>query len=149
MAPGPVLDAGGADDAADFMTAHPVGEIEDVVDVVADQENAFGLELLEQFVNLGGFLEAQRRRRLIPDKDALARCLCQGRGGGALQSCRLSQDPGDREMIRWLSIFLLAIPARPCVAAGSSPISISAPLWGRDNRGSNYKAATMIRQRII
>ena len=55
-----------------FITADPVGEIEHVVDVVADQEDAdaFGLELLDQLADLRGFLRPERRRRLVHDQDA-------------------------------------------------------------------------------
>ena len=52
--------------------ADAVGEIEDIMDVVADQEDAdaVGLELLDQFADLRGFLRPERRRRLVHDQDA-------------------------------------------------------------------------------
>ncbi|MNL33299.1 hypothetical protein D3C87_1552040 [compost metagenome] len=42
------------------------------MDVVADQEDAdaFALQLLDQFADLGGFLGAESRRRLVHDQDA-------------------------------------------------------------------------------
>ena len=52
--------------------ADAVGQIEDIVDVVADEEDAdaLGLELLDQFADLRGFLRPERRRRFVHDQDA-------------------------------------------------------------------------------
>src|SRR5215217_4095045 len=50
----------------------PVCEIEDVVDIVADEEDAdaVSLELLDQLAHLRGFLWPERGGRLVHDQDA-------------------------------------------------------------------------------
>src|SRR5580698_9542406 len=55
---GDVFGARGADDLAVFHDRDAVGEIEHVVNVVADEENAdaLGLELFDEFADLRGFL---------------------------------------------------------------------------------------------
>ena len=55
-----------------FITVDPVGEVEDVVDVVADEEDAdaLGLELLDQLADLGGLGRPERGGRLVHDQDA-------------------------------------------------------------------------------
>ncbi|ENN88049.1 hypothetical protein RHSP_51373 [Rhizobium freirei PRF 81] len=69
---GDVFGAGVADDLAVLHDRDAVGEVEDVVDVVADEEDAdaFLLQLLDQLADLRRFLRAERRRRLVHDKDA-------------------------------------------------------------------------------
>src|ERR671911_54755 len=59
-------DAGGA------IVGGAVGEVEHVVDVVADQEDAdaFRLELLHQFADLGGLLRPESGGRLVHDQNA-------------------------------------------------------------------------------
>ena len=61
-----------ADHLAVLHDAETIGQIEYVMQIMADQENAdaFGLKLLDKLAHLGGFLRSQRRRRLIHDQDA-------------------------------------------------------------------------------
>jgi hypothetical protein len=61
----------GAEDAAVLHHANPVGQIEHVMDVVADQEDAdaVGLERPHQLADLRGLLRPERRRRLVHDRD--------------------------------------------------------------------------------
>ena len=61
-----------ADDLAVLHHRHAVGEIEHVVDVVADEEDAdaVGLELLDELADLRRLGGAERGRRLVHDEDA-------------------------------------------------------------------------------
>src|ERR1700722_15733807 len=67
---GHVPDAAGADDLAVLHHRHAVGEVEHVVDVVTDEEDAeaLGLGLLGVFAYLCGLRRPQRRRWLIHDE---------------------------------------------------------------------------------
>ena len=60
------------DNLSVFHHAKPVGEIENVMQVMADQEDAdaFGLELLDEFAHLRRFLRAKRCRGFVHDQDA-------------------------------------------------------------------------------
>jgi hypothetical protein len=55
-----------------FITRDAVCEVEDVVDVVADQEDADAvlLQLFDELADLRRFLRAKRGRRLVHDQDA-------------------------------------------------------------------------------
>ena len=59
------------DDAPVVHHADPVRQVEDVVDVVADQEDAdaIALELADQVPDLGRFGRTERCRRLVHDQD--------------------------------------------------------------------------------
>src|SRR5260370_21228960 len=61
-----------ADDLAVLHYRDAIGEIEDVVNVVADEEDAdpLGLQLLDELADLRGLLRAERRGRLVHDEDA-------------------------------------------------------------------------------
>ena len=61
----------GADELALEHDADPVGQVEHVVDVVADQEDpdALGLELGDEVADLGGLGRPERRGRLVHDQD--------------------------------------------------------------------------------
>ena len=52
------------------ITRDPVGEVEDLFDLVGHQEHgrALRLELHYQFLDLSGLLHAQRSRRLVEDE---------------------------------------------------------------------------------
>ena len=68
-------DVGLVDDADDPAVIHdrdPVREVEDVVDVVADEEDAdpFALQLTDEVAHLGGLGGPERRRGLVHDEDA-------------------------------------------------------------------------------
>ena len=69
---GHVLDPSSADDLAVLHHRDAVGEIEDVVDVVADKEDAdaFGFGLPDELANLRRLGRPKRRGRLVRDKDA-------------------------------------------------------------------------------
>ena len=58
-------------DPAVVHDADPVGQVEDVVDVVADEEDAdaLGLELPDEVAHLGGLGRAERGRGLVHDQD--------------------------------------------------------------------------------
>ena len=73
---GHVPDAAGADDLAVLHHRHAVGEVEHVVDVLTDEEDAeaLGLELLDELANLRGLGRPQRRRRLMRPTEALRGC---------------------------------------------------------------------------
>ena len=60
-----------SDDAAVIHDADPVGQVEHVVDVVADQEDADAvrLQLADEVVDLRRLGRAERRRRLVHDQD--------------------------------------------------------------------------------
>ena len=60
-----------ADELALQHHADPVGEIEHVVDVVADQEDpdALGLQLRDEVAHLSGLGRSERRRGLVHDED--------------------------------------------------------------------------------
>ena len=61
-----------ADHARRLHHGDAVGQIEDVVNVVADQEDAdaFLLELLDEVAHLGGLGGTERGGRLVHDQDA-------------------------------------------------------------------------------
>ena len=61
----------GVDDPAVVHDADPVGQVEDVVDVVADQEDADALvlELADEVADLGRLGRAEGGRRLVHDQD--------------------------------------------------------------------------------
>ena len=62
----------GVHDPAVVHDADPVGQVEDVVDVVADEEDADALvlELADQVADLRRLGRAERGRRLVHDQDA-------------------------------------------------------------------------------
>ena len=68
---GDVGDARRADDASVLHHANPIGQIEDVMNVMADQENAdaVGLELADEFADLRRLLRSERRRRFVHDQN--------------------------------------------------------------------------------
>ena len=61
-----------ADDLAVLHHRDPVGEVEHVMDVVADEENAdaLRLELLDELADLRRLGRPERRGRLVHDQDA-------------------------------------------------------------------------------
>src|SRR3546814_4726834 len=61
----------GADQAAVLHHTHPVREVEDVMQVVADEEDAdtLLLQMVNQLGNHGGLLRPERRGRLVHDED--------------------------------------------------------------------------------
>ena len=61
-----------ADDLAVLHHSDAIGEVEHVVDIVADQEDAdaVGLQLLDQLADLRRLLRPERGRRLVHDEDA-------------------------------------------------------------------------------
>ena len=61
----------GVDDPAVVHDADPVGQVEDVVDIVADQEDAdtLRLELADKVANLRRLRRAKGSRRLVHDQD--------------------------------------------------------------------------------
>ena len=63
--------ADGVDEPAVVHDADPVRQVEHVVDVVADQEDAdaLGLELADQVADLGRLGRAERSGRLVHDQD--------------------------------------------------------------------------------
>ncbi len=70
-----VVTLGLVDDAHDLAVVHDrdaVGQVEDVVDVVADEEDpdALALQLTDEVAHLRGLRRTQRRRRLVHDEDA-------------------------------------------------------------------------------
>ena len=69
---GDVRHARRADDAPVLHHANPIRQIKDVVNVVADQEDAdaVGLELSDEFADLRRLLRSERRRRLVHDQNA-------------------------------------------------------------------------------
>src|SRR5580700_2657547 len=67
---GHVLNAAGANDLTVLHHRHPVGEVEHIVDVVTDEEDAeaFRLELLDELTDLRGLRRPQGCGRLIHDE---------------------------------------------------------------------------------
>ena len=61
----------GVHDPAVVHDADPVGQVEDVVDVVADEEDADALvlELADEVADLGRLGRPEGRRRLVHDQD--------------------------------------------------------------------------------
>ena len=67
-----VRNLGGSHNTSVLHNADAVGEIEHVMDVVADEEDAdtVGLELFDEFADLRRFLGSERRSRLVHDGSA-------------------------------------------------------------------------------
>ena len=137
------------DQAAVLHHRQAVGEIEDVVDVVADQDDADPLarQFADQRADLAGLLRSERRRRLVHDQDpgvevdgagdghrlALAAGKRRDKVGAATAAAASSGSASSRAASSIASSFMK--PSRPVISrprkrlATESRFSESASVW--------------------